>query len=188
MKLRLLFFVLRSFFFRAFRLLVSPQSCDTDLIRQPTPHRAKREIAKEDGIQVATTPGIYLSFEQQHRNRARLPLLLLLLLLLREGLRRMDITNFVVSYREEALLIGDYNTYRGQLSRRLHTVRKRLGQTTPKGRKFTSKAPVTAEDVCRNTEYIYRPGSFIKSIAYDDVDMADCSYFALSAPGQTQCI
>lgn len=66
----------------------------------------------------------------------------------------MDITNFVVSYREEALLIGDYNTYRAQLSRRLHTVRKRLGQATPKGRKYTSKAPVTAEDVGRNTEYL----------------------------------
>jgi signal recognition particle subunit SRP68 len=66
----------------------------------------------------------------------------------------MDITKFVVSHREEALLIGDYNTYRAQLSRRLHTVRKRLGQTTPKGRKYTSKTSVTAEDVGKNPEYL----------------------------------
>ncbi|KAK2758186.1 hypothetical protein FQN54_004030 [Arachnomyces sp. PD_36] len=67
----------------------------------------------------------------------------------------MEITNFVVSHREEALLIGDYDAYRAQLSRRLHTVRKRLGQTTPKGRKYTPKAPVTAENVAANTEYIH---------------------------------
>ena len=66
----------------------------------------------------------------------------------------MDITNFVVSYRDEALLIGDYNTYRAQISRRLHTVRKRLGQTTAKNKKYAPKAPITAGDVGKNLEYL----------------------------------
>lgn len=68
----------------------------------------------------------------------------------------MDITDFVYSQREEAFLVGDYNTYRAQASRRLLKFRRRLGQTTPKGRKYTPKSPVTAEDVGRDVGY----GSF----------------------------
>ncbi|KAI2093284.1 signal recognition particle subunit srp68 [Ophidiomyces ophidiicola] len=67
----------------------------------------------------------------------------------------MDITNFVVSHRTDALLIGDYNAYRAQLSRRIHTIRKRLGRTTPKGKKYTTKVPVTAEDVAANLEFVH---------------------------------
>ncbi|KAL1970689.1 hypothetical protein VTN77DRAFT_4333 [Rasamsonia byssochlamydoides] len=67
----------------------------------------------------------------------------------------MEITNFFFSRREQALLVGDYNSYRAQTSRRLHTVRKKLGQTTPKGRKYTAKPPVTAENVGSNTAYAH---------------------------------
>ena len=65
----------------------------------------------------------------------------------------MDITKFVVSQREKALLIGDYGSYRKQLSRRLLIVRKKLNYTSSKGRKYAPRAPVTAEDVANNNEY-----------------------------------
>ncbi len=65
----------------------------------------------------------------------------------------MDITNFIVSQREKALLIGDYGSYRKQLSRRLLVVRRKLNHTSPKGRKYAAKAPVTAEDIGNNHEY-----------------------------------
>ena len=64
----------------------------------------------------------------------------------------MEITKFVVSGRDQALLYGDYNTYRSQLSRRLLSIRKKLGHTTKKGAKYTNKAPVTAEDIASNNE------------------------------------
>ncbi|EEP81680.1 conserved hypothetical protein [Uncinocarpus reesii 1704] len=67
----------------------------------------------------------------------------------------MDITNFVVSHRADALLVGDYNVYRAQLSRRLHTLRKRLGRTTPKGKKYTAKPLVVAEEVGQNPEFAH---------------------------------
>ncbi|WEW57305.1 signal recognition particle subunit srp68 [Emydomyces testavorans] len=67
----------------------------------------------------------------------------------------MNITDYIVSQRADALLIGDYNTYRAQLSRRLHTLRKRLGRTTPKGKKYTGRSQVTAEDVAKNSEFVH---------------------------------
>ena len=66
----------------------------------------------------------------------------------------MDITKFFVSRRNDALLLGDYGSYRKQLSRQLLTLRRRLGRSTPKGRKYASKEPITAEDVARQPEYI----------------------------------
>ncbi|TKA30063.1 hypothetical protein B0A50_02782 [Salinomyces thailandicus] len=65
----------------------------------------------------------------------------------------MDITTYV-SQKREALLIGDYATYRASLSRQLQTLRKRLGRATPKREKFTRKE-VTAEDIGRNHEFVY---------------------------------
>lgn len=44
----------------------------------------------------------------------------------------MDITKYVTAYREAAFLLGDYNTYRAQLTRRLRIVQKKLGRATPK--------------------------------------------------------
>ncbi|KAL8866712.1 MAG: hypothetical protein Q9174_006134, partial [Haloplaca sp. 1 TL-2023] len=66
----------------------------------------------------------------------------------------MDITQFIVNQREKALLIGDYGSYRRQLSRRLLVVRKKLDYTS-RGRKYTLKAPVTVEDISRNHEFIH---------------------------------
>ncbi|EME48189.1 hypothetical protein DOTSEDRAFT_69964, partial [Dothistroma septosporum NZE10] len=65
----------------------------------------------------------------------------------------MDITGFVATHRE-ALLIGDYNSYRAQLSRQLLATRKRLGRATAKREKF-SKKPVTADDVGSNHEFAH---------------------------------
>ena len=59
----------------------------------------------------------------------------------------MNITEFIFSNREEILSVGDYNAYHAHATRRLHKQRKKLGQTIPKGRKYTAKAPVTAEEV-----------------------------------------
>lgn len=68
----------------------------------------------------------------------------------------MDITDFIFSQREDVLLVGDYNAYRAHASRKLHKLRKKLGQTTPKGRKYTPKSPVSAEDVGNNVAYVLR--------------------------------
>jgi signal recognition particle subunit SRP68 len=65
----------------------------------------------------------------------------------------MDITKFILDYREAAFLLGDYGTYRAQLSRRLRIVRKKLGLATVKNAKYTPTAPVTGEQVAKNIEY-----------------------------------
>ncbi len=65
----------------------------------------------------------------------------------------MEITKFVASRRDDANILGDYNAYRTQLSRRLLSIRRRLGRTTQKGRKYTAKLAVTAEDIASNHEY-----------------------------------
>ena len=63
----------------------------------------------------------------------------------------LEITRFIVHQREQAFLVGDYGTYRKKLSRRILVVRKKLGYTT-KGRKYTAKAPITAQNVSGNVE------------------------------------
>lgn len=65
----------------------------------------------------------------------------------------MNITNFIFNRREKALLVGDHGSYRKQLSRRLLVVRKKLQHTSMKGKKYSPKAPVTAEDIGTNHEY-----------------------------------
>ncbi|KAI9931796.1 hypothetical protein ASPWEDRAFT_37313 [Aspergillus wentii DTO 134E9] len=67
----------------------------------------------------------------------------------------MDITDFIFAQREEVLLAGDYNAYHAHASRKLHKLRKKLGQTTPKGRKYTAKAPVSAENIGSNVAYVH---------------------------------
>jgi signal recognition particle subunit SRP68 len=65
----------------------------------------------------------------------------------------MEVTKFVVSGRDKAKLYGDYATYRTQLSNRIHNLRRKLGVATKKPpAKYTTKAPVTAEDIGRNKE------------------------------------
>lgn len=75
----------------------------------------------------------------------------------------MDITDFIFAQREDVLLAGDYNAYRAHASRKLHKLRKRLGQTTPKGRKYTAKPPVSAENVGSDVTYVYC-GRLLQSI------------------------
>ncbi|GIK02277.1 hypothetical protein Aspvir_006326 [Aspergillus viridinutans] len=67
----------------------------------------------------------------------------------------MEITDFIFKQREDVLLAGDYNAYRAHTTRRLHKLRKKLGQTTPKGRKYTAKPPVSAEDISSNAAYVH---------------------------------
>jgi hypothetical protein len=65
----------------------------------------------------------------------------------------MDITKFVVSSREKALLYGDYSTYWSQLSGKLLNSRKKLNIATKSRAKFNPKAPVTPEQIAENHEY-----------------------------------
>lgn len=64
----------------------------------------------------------------------------------------MEVTDFAIGLRDGALLLGDYRTYRKQLSQKLLAARRRLGRTTGKNSKFQKKAPVTAEDIKANRE------------------------------------
>lgn len=66
----------------------------------------------------------------------------------------MDITRSVVSERDRALLSGDHDAYHAQASRRIHTLRKRLKVTTPKGKKYSPKEAVTAQNVASNVEWV----------------------------------
>ena len=66
----------------------------------------------------------------------------------------MDITDFIVSQRQKALLVGDYGSYRKQLSRRLLVVRRKLNYTSVKGRKYAAKSPVSADDIAKNHEFV----------------------------------
>ena len=67
----------------------------------------------------------------------------------------MEITRFIVERRNDALVVGDYGTYRKALSRRILTLRRRLGRTTAKGRKYTQKAPITSDDVASDVESVF---------------------------------
>ncbi|KAG9241366.1 signal recognition particle 68 kda protein-like protein [Calycina marina] len=65
----------------------------------------------------------------------------------------MEVTKFVVSGREKAKVFGDYSTYRTQLSNQIHNLRKKLGVATKPRAKYTTKSPITAEDIGRNHEF-----------------------------------
>ncbi|KAK5086592.1 signal recognition particle subunit srp68 [Lithohypha guttulata] len=67
----------------------------------------------------------------------------------------MNITQSIISGRDRALIGGDYSNYHTQSTRRIHTIRKRLGVTTPKGRKYTPKGPITPQDVAKNAEWVH---------------------------------
>ncbi|KAF7719915.1 Uncharacterized protein PECH_004438 [Penicillium ucsense] len=67
----------------------------------------------------------------------------------------MDITDYIFKEREEVLLAGDYNVYRAHATRKLHKLRKKLGQATAKGRKYTAKPAVTAENIAANVSYAH---------------------------------
>lgn len=68
----------------------------------------------------------------------------------------MDITKFIVARREKALLVGDYGSYRTQLSRRLLVVRRKLNYTSTRNRRYSAKAPISTEDIKSNHEWVFR--------------------------------
>lgn len=70
----------------------------------------------------------------------------------------MDITSFIHQQRQEGLLLGDYDKYRQHCSRRLATLRKRLGRSNGT-KKYSAPAPVTAEDLERDPRYAVPPSS-----------------------------
>ncbi|KAK5276987.1 signal recognition particle subunit srp68, partial [Exophiala xenobiotica] len=65
----------------------------------------------------------------------------------------MNITSSIVSERDRALLGGDYNAYHAQATRKIHNLRRRLGAVN-RGRKYTPKSPVTADNVAKNAEWV----------------------------------
>lgn len=69
----------------------------------------------------------------------------------------MDITSFIVALRNKAVLVGDYGSYRRQLSRRLLVVRKKLNYVSPtsKGHKYAAKPPITAQNISNNPDFIH---------------------------------
>lgn len=64
----------------------------------------------------------------------------------------MDLTKYIVSSRETALLYGDYATYRTQLSGKLLNSRKKLNVATKSRGKFHVKPQVTPEQVAEDQE------------------------------------
>jgi hypothetical protein len=74
---------------------------------------------------------------------------------LANSITAMEITDYIFKEREEVLLAGDYNAYRAHATRKLHKLRKKLGQATPKGRKYAAKPAVTAENVGSNVSYVF---------------------------------
>ena len=100
----------------------------------------------------------------------------------------MDITNFVVQGRDQALLYGDYSSYHSQLSKRLLNSRKKLGIVTKNRGKFQKKGPVTTENVAENHEYVFTsidcyalPASVTN---FMDSDMCTFSFSPASEPGR----
>ncbi|KAK4165141.1 hypothetical protein QBC43DRAFT_316094 [Cladorrhinum sp. PSN259] len=68
----------------------------------------------------------------------------------------MDITKFIVSHREKALLYGDYSTYWQQLATKLLNCRKKLSIATKNRGKFDpKKSQVTPEQIAENHEYLH---------------------------------
>ncbi|KAL1902539.1 signal recognition particle subunit srp68 [Sporothrix stenoceras] len=66
----------------------------------------------------------------------------------------MDITQFVVSSRDKALLYGDYSTYRTQLAHRLLNIRKKLRVATRHRGKYNHKANnIKPEQVAQDVSY-----------------------------------
>ncbi|KAF8419654.1 hypothetical protein EV426DRAFT_538347 [Tirmania nivea] len=67
----------------------------------------------------------------------------------------MDTISFISSLRQQALLLGDYNAYRQMCSRRLAKLRKKLGRVNDPRKKDQKPAPVTAEDVAKDSIYTH---------------------------------
>lgn len=66
----------------------------------------------------------------------------------------MNVTAYVAANRDKAFLVGDYASYKTQLSRQLLNLRRRLGRTTPKNSKNYKKESITSQDVEQNHECV----------------------------------
>ncbi|KAM7204465.1 hypothetical protein V8F20_003581 [Naviculisporaceae sp. PSN 640] len=67
----------------------------------------------------------------------------------------MDITKFVVSSREKALLYGDYSTYRTQLTGKLLACRKKLHIATQNRGKYNPKVKLSPEQIAENHGFLH---------------------------------
>ncbi|KAK8042724.1 hypothetical protein PG994_013207 [Apiospora phragmitis] len=67
----------------------------------------------------------------------------------------MDITEFVVSSRNAALLYGDYSTYHRQSTKKLANCHRKLGLATKNRGKFTKKGHVTADQISQDHAYLH---------------------------------
>ncbi|KAK8128354.1 signal recognition particle 68 kDa protein [Apiospora sp. TS-2023a] len=67
----------------------------------------------------------------------------------------MDITEFVVSSRNAALLYGDYSTYHRQSTKKLANCRRKLGLATKNRGKFAKKGDVTAVQLSQDHAYLH---------------------------------
>ncbi|KAI0521447.1 Cupredoxin [Xylaria bambusicola] len=67
----------------------------------------------------------------------------------------MDITSFVVSARNQALLYGDYATYHKLVVKKLHTLRKKLGIVNKNRSKFTKTGPVSPDQIAENHAFLH---------------------------------
>lgn len=97
----------------------------------------------------------------------------------------MDITKFVVSGRDSALLYGDYATYQGQLAKKLLNSRKKLGIATKNRGKFSKKGDVTAAQIGENHAYVALYRSML-AVLLIVPDTSTCCYSRASAPGPMQ--
>jgi len=67
----------------------------------------------------------------------------------------MDITNYIVAARNQALLYGDHTTYHRLLAKKLHTSRRKLNIVTKNRGKFSKKNSVTSEQLAENHEFLH---------------------------------
>ncbi|KKY23611.1 putative signal recognition [Phaeomoniella chlamydospora] len=105
----------------------------------------------------------------------------------------MDVTDFIVTQREHAFLGGDHDAYRAQASRRIRTLRRRLGIATPKGRKYTAKAPIKSDDVRKDEEFIQlllldAERSWASAMAMKSARVADSAHEAITGATRRQII
>ncbi|KAI9819772.1 MAG: hypothetical protein M1826_001081 [Phylliscum demangeonii] len=66
----------------------------------------------------------------------------------------MDITHYIVSHRNKNVQLNGYNGYYTHASRELAAIRKKVGRSTPKGKKYAGALPVSAEDVASKPEFV----------------------------------
>ncbi|KAI9696819.1 MAG: hypothetical protein M1836_005181 [Candelina mexicana] len=66
----------------------------------------------------------------------------------------MEIASFIAGNRNKSQQLADYGATRAQLSRRLLTMRRKLGRTSQKGKQYAPTAKITAEDIANNHEFV----------------------------------